>query len=127
MREDIFIPVHRTKVLPLRWLANYIFHPVSMWFFHIGLRATDKFDQNEQFNIRWNAYKEYIGWQGYHLLDKPYSKWGTIYKFVDGYLDSFNSSGWDDYDANGFPYWDFDWHTDDPLDDWRLINKEEEK
>jgi hypothetical protein len=28
-----------------------------------------------------------------------------------------------DYDSNGHAYWDYDWHTNDPADDWRLIDK----
>lgn len=125
MREDMFTPEHKTNVLPLRWLANYLFHPVSMWFFRIGLRANDRFE------YEWETYKfrhfimEKIGWNMYHYLDKPYSKWGTVYKWnlpEDFKLD--DGLGWDDYDEHGIPYWDYMWHTDETTGDgWRLVNK----
>ena len=78
MREDVFIPEHKTRVLPLRWLANYVFHPVSMWFFHIGLNANDRYTYD------WNTYKfrhflmEKFGYWMYYYLDKPYKWWGTV-------------------------------------------------
>ena len=125
MREDMFTPEHKTNVLPLRWLANYLFHPVSMWFFRIGLRANDRFE------YEWETYKfrhfimEKIGWNMYRYLDKPYSKWGTVYKWnlpEDFKLD--DGLGWDDYDEHGIPYWDYMWHTDETTGDgWRLVDK----
>lgn len=125
-REDIFIPEHKTNVLPLRWLANYIFHPTSMWFFHIGLRA------NDRYTYEWDTYKfrhflmEKFGYWIYYYLDKPYTWWGTLYKFDlpdDFKLD--DGLGWDDYDEFGIPYWDYMWH-EDPItgDAWRYVLKE---
>ena len=46
MRDNIFVPEHRTNVLPLRWLANYLFHPISIWFFRIGVKANEKLEDN---------------------------------------------------------------------------------
>lgn len=35
--------------------------------------------------------------------------------------------GWDDYDKNGIPYWDYFWHNDEETGDgWRLVLKEPE-
>ena len=34
--------------------------------------------------------------------------------------------GWDDYDENGVPYWNYFWHNDEETGDgWRLINKDQ--
>jgi len=125
MREEVFIPEQKTKVLPLRWLANYVFHPVSMWFFHIGLNA------NDRYIYEWDTYKfrhflmEKFGYWMYYYLDKPYQWWGTFYVFKmpdDFKLD--DGLGWDDYDDRGIPYWDYLWSEDpDTGDAWRLILK----
>jgi hypothetical protein len=52
MREDIFIPEHRTNILPLRWLANYVFHPISMWFFNTALKANDRLEWDYEYRWR---------------------------------------------------------------------------
>ena len=124
MRENMFIPKHNTKVLPLRWLVNHIFHPISMVFFRIGLRANDRLEYDSEY--KWyNKFLEWFGWNWYKIFDKPYSKWGTVYKFV-GNLDDLGGSDWDDYDENGIPYWNYFWHNDEETGDgWRLVNKEE--
>ena len=126
MREDIFIPEHRTRVLPLRWLANYIFHPISMVFFRIGLNANDQiYESGEGYTI-WDELKEKIGFKVYNFLDKPYTWWGTIYalNYKELDLDDLGGSGWNDYDENGTPYWDYFWHEDPETGDaWRLVNK----
>ena len=124
-RIDMFIPEHKTRVLPLRWLANYVFHPVSMWFFRMGLNA------NDRWTYEWDTYKfrhflmEKFGYWMYYYLDKPYTWWGTVYVFKmpdDFKLD--DGLGWDDYDEHGIPYWDYMWHTDETTGDgWRLVNK----
>lgn len=122
MREHIFIPEHRTNILPLRWLANYIFHPISMWFFHIGLRYNDKIEWNKDY--KWhNRFMEAFGFRLYNLFNYPYDWWGTIYK-MDIDLDM-SGEGWDDYDENGHPYWYYtEWQENPETGDaWRLINK----
>lgn len=127
--REIFVPEHKTRVLPLRWLANSIFHPVSMWFFHMGLRANDRFTyEYESYKFHHNL-MEKIGWRGYKVFDYPYSKWGTYYKFDSERLavirEEMTSSDWDDYDDNGIPYWYYLWSNDEETGDgWRLILKE---
>ena len=120
MREDIFIPEHKTRVLPLRWLANYVFHPISMFFFKMGLRMNDKLEWDNQY--KWyNRAIEWFGWNFYKIFDKPYTWWGTVYKF-EGNIGDLGGSGWDDYDENGIPYWDYFWHEDEETGDgWRLV------
>ena len=125
-REDIFIPEHKTNVLPLRWLANYIFHPISMLFFRIALKANDQLEYDYCESNLFDEIKEKVGFKLYYLFDKPYTKWGTYYRFQDGFLGDLGGSGWDDYDENGIPYWDYFWN-EDPItgDAWRLLpNKE---
>ena len=126
MKDNIFIPEHRTNVLPLRWLADYVFHPISMWFFHVGLNANDKLEYDYFNATLFDKIKEKIGFRTYKFLNYPYDWWGTIYKMdLSGLnLDLDDGLGWDDYDENGIPYWDYLWH-EDPItgDAWRLVNK----
>ena len=124
--REIFIPEHKTKNILLRWLANNVFHTVSMWFFHIALNATDKREYNfDNYYIR-HAFAEFFGFRLYKIFDYPYSKWGTYYKFDSEFLkelkQEMSSSGWDDYDDNGIPYWYYLWSNDEETGDgWRLI------
>lgn len=127
MRNSIFIPEHRTNIYPLRWIANYLFHPISMFFFRIGLRANHQiYDSNEGYSIL-DEIKEKFGFKLYNLLNRPYDQWGTIYKFEMPEDFKLNDGlGWDDYDENGIPYWDYFWH-EDPItgDAWRLVTKKD--
>ena len=124
MRENIFTPEHRTRILPLRYLANYVFHPISMFFFRIGLRYNDKIEWYRDY--RWNnRLAEAFGFKLYKLFNYPYEWWGTIYKMDLSGLDlDMSGEEWDDYDENGIPYWDYLWH-EDPItgDAWRLVLK----
>jgi len=131
MKDDIFIPEHKTNILPLRWLANYIFHPISMWFFRIGLKANDKFEWDRDY--KWdNRFMEAFGFKLYKLFNYPYEWWGTIYKVdMDKWKEDLGEMAtdlagpeWNDYDENGIPYWDYNWH-EDPItgDAWRLVAK----
>ena len=125
MREDIFIPEHRTRILPLRYLANYVFHPVSMWFFNMGLRANDKFEYDFSEANALDYLKEKIGFKVYNILNHPYDWWGTVYKMDLSGLDlDMSGEDWDDYNEFGIPYWDYLWH-EDPItgDAWRLVHK----
>ena len=125
MRDDIFIPEHKTNILPLRWLANYVFHPVSMWFFRMGLKANDKFEFDFSETNTLDYLKEKIGFRIYAILNHPYDWWGTVYVFDRSRIDFDQLGGedWNDYDDNGIPYWYYFWH-EDPItgDAWRLVN-----
>jgi hypothetical protein len=126
-REDIFIPEHRTNVLPLRWIANGIFHPISMWFFHIGLRHNDRIEWDKDY--KWhNKFMEAFGFRLYNLFNYPYEWWGTYYKMSDNWKDLMSMPGaeWSDYDENGHPYWLYtEWQEDPETGDaWRLVRKD---
>lgn len=123
MRNSIFIPEHKTNVLPLRWLADYVFHPISMWFFHIGLRANDQIYESGEGYTVWDEIKEKIGFRAYKFLNYPYDWWGTIYKMDLSILNlNMDSKDWDDYDDRGVPYWDYLWHEDPETGDaWRVV------
>ena len=125
MRDDIFIPEHKTNILPLRWLANYVFHPISMWFFSMGLKANDKIEFDFSEVTRLDLIKEKIGFRVYDILNHPYDWWGTVYVFDRSKIDfdQLGGADWDDYDENGVPYWYYFWH-EDPItgDAWRLVN-----
>lgn len=126
MKDNIFIPEYRTKIVPLRWLADYVFHPISMWFFNIGLKANDKFEYDFTDTTYFDYLKEKIGFKMYAFLNHPYDWWGTIYKMdLSGLnLDLDDGLGWNDYDSDGIPYWDYLWHEDPETGDaWRLVNK----
>ena len=131
MREHIFIPEHRTRILPLRYLANYVFHPISMFFFRIGLRYNDKIEWDRDY--KWdNRFMEAFGFKLYKLFNYPYDWWGTIYKIdMDKWKENLGEMAtdlagpeWNDYDENGIPYWYYLWH-EDPItgDAWRLVSK----
>lgn len=129
MRDYVFIPEHRTKVLPLRWLADYVFHPISMFFFNIGLKANNKIEEDFAEATFLNLTKEKIGFNLYKFFGYPYDWWGTLYKLEPGVrnkiMADIMNSDWDDYDEQGHPYWDFLWHEDPETGDgWRLKPRE---
>lgn len=46
---------------------------------------------------------------------------------IEELLKDIDMSGeeWNDYDNNGHPYWDYQWHVDvNTGDSWRLVKKE---
>lgn len=122
MRENLFKPEHRTNVLPLRWLANYIFHPISMLFFKLSLKWNE--DNWDSDLLTESTAKSIYAWKIYNFMNYPYEWWGTVYVFNTENLDDLGGSGWDDYDENGIPYWDYLWHEDPQTGDaWRLVEK----
>lgn len=126
VRDNIFTPEYKTNILPLRWLADSVFHPISMFFFHVGLNANDKLDYDYSNANLFDELKEKFGFKIYDILDRPYKKWGTIYKLdlSDLNIELNDGLGWDDYDDSGHPYWDYWWHLDEETGDgWRLISK----
>ena len=124
MRKDVFVPKHNTNVLPLRWLANYIFHPISMFFFRVALNGYDQiYESGEGYTI-FDEIKESLGVKLYKLFGYPYEWWGTTYTLDKNLLSDTTGLGWDDYDENGIPYWDYFWHNDEETGDgWRLKTK----
>ena len=105
------IKIERTNILPLRWLANYICEPIANFFI---LKIWDLSEQNKiGFRYKLYCFIWDITWP-------IYSKYGTYYQIPD----DLGGSGWDDYDENGIPYWDYFWH-EDPItgDAWRLVDK----
>ena len=125
MREHIFIPEHRTRILPLRYLANYVFHPVSMWFFNMGLKANDKFEYDFSEVNTLDYLKEKIGFKVYNFLNHPYDWWGTVYVMdLERLGIDMSGAAWDDYDENEIPYWYYLWQEDPETGDaWRLVSK----
>lgn len=124
-RMDIFTPKYKTNIVPLRWFADSVMHPISMWFFRMALMANDRFTYEYQsYKFRHNL-MEKIGWRGYKIFDYPYSKWGTTYALDISAIDEMYSAGWEDQDENGIFYWDYDWHEDPETGDaWRLKEKQ---
>jgi hypothetical protein len=125
MRDSVFVPEYKTNVLPLRWLADYIFHPISMWFFHIGVNSNDKLDYDYSSATLLDEIKEKVGFKVYNILNYPYKWWGTGYKLDLSDLNiDMSGTDWDDYDDQGHPYWDYWWHLDPETGDgWRLVSK----
>lgn len=81
--SDFGIPEHRTKILPLRWFANFCEKPA-----HYHLNIALYYDDNNYYGPKFK----------YHailskLLYKPYLRWGTVYN-ID--LDKFKNSIYDD-------------------------------
>ena len=95
--------IQRTKILPLRWIGNYLGEIAS----NSLVRAFDLQDQENfgyRFKFRCKVWK---------YLNKPYEWWGTYY-LVDtkGWLDQIKTDvsgqNWDDYDEDGIAYWEKD-------------------
>ena len=91
------IKVETTKIVPLRWIGN-LCNSISTN--HLT-KAVD-LDEQEKFGLR---YKYHIKmWQ---IFDIPYVKWGTYYILdMENWKEELKGSEWDDYDANGIPYWE---------------------
>jgi hypothetical protein len=98
------MPVHKTKIIPLRWFANLCEKPAS---YHLNMYLHHGDHDDYGLACRLHAYAS-------SMFYKPYLKWGTIYKVDmkewadsikdDPVLDKLGS----DYDENGIPYWEKD-------------------
>mgnify|MGYP003351972191 CR=1 FL=1 len=122
MRDDLLIPRYNTNVLPLRWLVDKFFHPISMFFFNVALRMNDSDSGSPAL--------EKACWKMYTVLGYPYDKYGTFYELRPEILEAFKQEvggwGWDDYDEFGVPYWDYLWHEDPVTGDaWRIKVKDD--
>jgi VanZ family protein len=70
------IPEHRTRILPLRWFANACNLYPAYWALSRALRHEDEVEYTDlplsKAGHRW--------WRLYHFFNRPYDKWGTIYR-----------------------------------------------
>ena len=121
--------VQRTRILPLRWLANYISEPLSMKFFDLGLRRHDLLDNmGAEDRVFQNDFRLKLWWRLYAIIGEPYMRWGTMYQLdmtkLKEEFEDMSGDEWNDYDSDGIPYWENQWH-EDPItgDAWRLIRK----
>ena len=129
MREDMSIKIQNTRILPLRWLANYISEPLSMKFFDLGLRRHDLLDNmGAEDRVFQNDFRLKLWWRLYAIIGEPYMRWGTMYQLdmtkLKEEFEDMSGDEWNDYDSDGIPYWENQWH-EDPItgDAWRLIRK----
>lgn len=95
---------HKTKILPLRWIAN-----ICGEFAGNHLVKCVNMDEDQEYGWRYKYHAKM-----YVLLNKPYEKWGTYYtidmdawkKELDKMKIDMSGPGWDDYDEDGVPYWE---------------------
>ena len=73
---DDFKKVEKSKN-PLRWIVDNIFHPISVFFFMLGLRMLDKYRDEEVPPLKYRIANFY--YKIYKILDYPYSRWGTVW------------------------------------------------
>ena len=69
---------------PLRWIANYLFEPVSMFFFDKAIRLHNKHEdllEADASFIPSDFECKQMGFyfKMYDIFSKPYIKWGTVY------------------------------------------------
>jgi hypothetical protein len=74
---------HRTKILPLRWISNWLSYYASD-----HLLKSVYLEENNNFG--WSFKYHSSMWK---ILNLPYKKWGTYY--------TINMAEWKDYLTNG--------------------------
>jgi hypothetical protein len=114
MNNNLFIPEHKTNILPLRWFAN-ISGSISGW----AISKVMWLDEEENFGFKYKMYSKI-----YRLTSIPYYQWGTFYSMTDALEGILTTPGaeWSDYDENGYPYWLYEWQEDPETGDaWRLM------
>ena len=99
---------------PLRWIAN--------WAGSIAGSAIMRVSYAEEYEKNYGIRYKFNGWL-WDTLWPIYSKYGTFYK-----LDmDMSGAGWDDYDADGIPYWEkweeWDFVDEETDDAFRIIYK----
>ncbi len=106
---DDAIVEHRSKP-PLRWIANWAGSIASRGLLKVSYMEEDAY-------TGWRYKVNLFIWDTFWPI---YNKYGTFYT-----LDmDLSGPEWDDYDENGIPYWNYDWHEDPETGDaWRLIKK----
>lgn len=109
-KSDDFKVSHNSRP-PLRWIANWAGSIASS-----GIVKTTYMEEDEKTNTFKYKYYCFL-WSTFWPI---YHRWGTFY------IMDIDMSGpeWDDYDENGIPYWDYDWHEDPETGDaWRIVKK----
>jgi len=66
---DKMLPMHQTKIIPLRWFANFCERPAN---YHLSMYLHHSDHDNYGLACRLHAYLS-------NILYKPYLKWGTTY------------------------------------------------
>jgi len=96
-------PVHKTKILPLRWIGNFC-GSIS------APHLSKAIDLSEMGNLGWR-YK-YHAWI-WSITSRPSKKWSTLYEWDlawdiehDLEMQELLQRLGSDYDENGKPYWD---------------------
>lgn len=95
---------------PLRWIANWAGGIASRHMLELSYMEDEGLDKGFRY--------KYYGWL-WDTFWPLYQKYGTFYKLDLG----MDGPGWDDYDADGIPYWG-NWDYEDPEtgDAFRVIN-----
>lgn len=73
------IPQHKTRILPLRWFANFCNVYPANWALRKALREEYKVEDTDlplsKAGHRW--------WKIYSILNAPYERWGTTHLVID--------------------------------------------
>ena len=67
-----FIKQHRTKILPLRWIANW-----CEFIAHYHLVKVLRLDHLQDYGFVYKYHSRLSG-----MFYKPYFRWGTVYELV---------------------------------------------
>jgi len=62
--------IERTRILPLRWLANALSYPATT-----SLLKAFYLQEQGDFGYRFKFHSKV-----WHYLNKPYERWGTVYE-----------------------------------------------
>ena len=95
-------PIHKTRILPLRWFAHICEAIASP-----HLSKVVYLDENEDFGWRYKYNAKMWG-----ILYKPYQRWGTTYSIdmdawkIDLETQELLGRLGSDYDEDGIPYWE---------------------
>jgi len=104
------VKINKTKVLPLRWLANMC-GDIAGW----AIMRISYHDELENFGWRYKLHSTI--WK---MTWPMYYKFGTFYEITD-----LSADGWNDYDENGVPYWEKTGVVDpDYTQPWDYIDEE---
>ncbi len=95
--DSFSTPEHKTRILPLRWLVNWLNGPATKCL----VKAVDM-DEQELYGWKFKLY--ILGWR---TMNAPYERWGTVYKLdLKSWKKDMEGKGWDDYDEDGIAYWE---------------------